>query len=837
VAKRQSDQAVRNRWLARESEAARQKAETTVVDLHTAQGLMAGERQDHAQAVLWFANAARLAGNDPLRQELNRIRTRTWGRQVCSPLRACYLPEPGQRPFLRLAFHPSGGYLLAQQRDGLCTVWDLRKEDPKPFPGPATRVACADWSPDGRWLAAGQLRGGFTLSRFPSGGDVERVAFPGGVRHLVFSPDGQALAVASHGTVRVWDRQARRFITGEMAHPAPIESVVFHPRGRCLATGCQDGFARVFPIAADATRPLFAPVAHDRWGRESGGRNPVPPVFLEGGKELLTASKGQLLWWDAETGRRSRSAPITTGSVGVITPRADGQYLAVGSGSLEGIAQLFEARAGRPVVRSLMRHRNVISSAVFRPDGNSLLTGATDRMARLWEVPTGKPVSSPISHCDAISATAFSPDGATFATGQEGGQIRVYEAPRGNPGSHRVPLAGRGSFARFSPDGKYLLASGLTNASCSLLGTRVVDVPSGKPAGEPLEPGGIILDARFAPDGSQVAMASGRKGSPSRVTLCDWRTGKSKALPLPSEPRGLDYSPDGQRLAVLCAGGQVVVVDPRRARPTAQWPARRALPGSNHSMNNGSVRFGPDGRTVWVWGVLPEFRVFDPQTGQLRYMLQPGGMSFGLDFSPDGRYVVTTGAITANPVRVWDYATGKPVTDPIGHPDWVHGAAFHPDGRHLVTACRDGMARVWDWRQGQLVSPCLGHRDEVSTAAFTPDGRWVVTTSYDETARVWDWRTGLPVTPPLPLTGKGLNLAVAAGGQYVAVGGFVTALEVINLDDLYEDGPLDVDALCLWAELVSGQRIRAGGGAINLTRAEWLDRWREFRQHSAGASR
>jgi WD40 repeat protein len=833
VAKQQSDQAVTNRKLAQESEAARKAAETMVVDLYTAQGLMAGERDDPAQAVLWFANAARLAGHDPLRQEVNRIRAHTWGRQICSPVHACYLPKSVHSPFLRLAFHPSGRYLLAQRHDNHCTVWDLRKEEPMPFPAPETSSAA--WSPDGQWLAVGQPRGGFTLARFPSGAEVERVAFAGAVRHLLFSPDGQLLAVASDRSVRVWECRAHRFITPVLAHPASIESVVFHPGGHRLATGCQDGFARVFPIAADAPRPLFAPVAHDRWAREYAARNPVPPVFLDAGKQLLTASKGQLLWWDADTGAQSRSVPIETGIVGVLAASADGRYLAVVSGFHEGIAQIFESASGR-AVSSVLKHRDVISSAVFSPDGNVLLTGSVDRTVRLWAVPTGTPTSPPIVHCTGIWATAFSADGAVFATGQGDGQLRVYTTPGSNPRSYRAPLGGLGSFVRFSPDGKYLLASGLTNGRCSLVRTQVREVAGGKPAGKPLEPGGVILDAAFAPGGSQVATASGRTG-PSRVTLWDWRTGNSTALPLPSEPRSLAYSPDGWRLAALCAGGELVVVDPHGGQATAQWQPRPPLHGSNHYATNGTVCFGPDGRTVWVWGIHPEYRVFDPQTGQLRYVLDLGGGGLGLAFSPDGRHVVTTGSATDTPVRIWDYETGKPSAEPIEHPDWVLGAAFHPDGRHLVTACRDRMARVWDWRQGRLVSPPLEHRDAVFSGAFTPDGRWLATASFDKTARLWDWRTGRPVTPPLPLTGQGLQLAVAASGRYVAVGGFVTTLEVINLDDLYEDGPRDADALCLWAELGSGQRVHTGGGVTNLTRTEWLDRWREFRQRSAGTSR
>ena len=125
------------------------------------------------------------------------------------------------------------------------------------------------------------------------------------------------------------------------------------------------------------------------------------------------------------------------------------------------------------------------------------------------------------------------------------------------------------------------------------------------------------------------------------------------------------------------------------------------------------------------------------------------------------------------------------------------------------------------------MGPPMEHRDEVLAAAFTPDGQWVVTASLDRTARAWDWPTGKPLTPPLPLSGRGLNVAVTPDSKYAVVGGFVNALEVICLDDLSSSPELADDDLGLWAELLSGQRVH-DGGVNNLTATEWLNRWQLF---------
>ena len=76
-----------------------------------------------------------------------------------------------------------------------------------------------------------------------------------------------------------------------------------------------------------------------------------------------------------------------------------------------------------------------------------------------------------------------------------------------------------------------------------------------------------------------------------------------------------------------------------------------------------------------------------------------------------------------------------------GHNDIVIGAAFSPDGRHIVTSSNDRTVRIWDAASGTQLALLSGHSDGVISAAFSPDGRRIVTASADKTAR------NLDVTP------------------------------------------------------------------------------------------
>ena len=81
-----------------------------------------------------------------------------------------------------------------------------------------------------------------------------------------------------------------------------------------------------------------------------------------------------------------------------------------------------------------------------------------------------------------------------------------------------------------------------------------------------------------------------------------------------------------------------------------------------------------------------------------------------------------------------------------------------------------------------------------------------------------------------------MTLAVTPDSKHAVVGGFGGALTVLDLGELARaDG--DPDALCLWAELLANQQIHEGGGMVNLSGAEWLDRWRVFARHGEGGGK
>ena len=64
----------------------------------------------------------------------------------------------------------------------------------------------------------------------------------------------------------------------------------------------------------------------------------------------------------------------------------------------------------------------------FSPHGNTLASGSTDTMVRLWDVTTRAPIAIFQGHPFGVESVAFSPDGKTLASGSDG-SIRIWPVP------------------------------------------------------------------------------------------------------------------------------------------------------------------------------------------------------------------------------------------------------------------------------------------------------------------------------------------------------------------------------------------------------------------------
>ncbi len=425
-----------------------------------------------------------------------------------------------------------------------------------------------------------------------------------------------------------------------------------------------------------------------------------------------------------------------------------------------------------------------------------------------------------IRHIASVTSIAFAPNRPLLATAQRDGLIRVWDLANAVIAAKGLSISAP-SFAAISPDGKYVVSTGHSLKFARPLECAVYTTADGDAVTkQPLIPGGQIVDAQFSSDSNRLAIAC---SEPHEISLWNWREPKSLAkIPLPADPRGIDYGPDEQ-VAVLCGDATLLVIDGSTGAIQNQW--KTATIGWLISpVNNGRVQFLPDGHRLVTYGHVAE--VWNVATGERQFGIKHGERCHDIALSPDGTLLAT--ADFNGKARIWDLNTGRAATTELAHPAWVYTVRFSPDGQQLLTGCADGIVRLWDWRNAQLAVSPMRHDGQVFAAEFIRDGRWIFALSDDNRFCLWDRTTGRPLMPRVlryANQGPSNALYLTPDGKRAVLTGF-PALALYDLTTFPGNLGTPEEAI-LRAELLSGRTIQSGS-TVNLTSDEWLQRWKRY---------
>ncbi|MFO0897435.1 MAG: WD40 repeat domain-containing protein [Pirellulales bacterium] len=239
---------------------------------------------------------------------------------------------------------------------------------------------------------------------------------------------------------------------------------------------------------------------------------------------------------------------------------------------------------------------------------------------------------------------------------------------------------------------------------------------------------------------------------------------------IPHAAKTLRFSPDGK----LLAGGHDSHV---KLWSTESWEELQTLPDVRYP-----AVFSPDGKWL-VTGEAGGYRVWSHPEGSQTWQRggfcrgEPHGAEYlgqsihGVAFSPDGRLLVTAGhpgGYETGQFQVWDFPSLKLRPGFSPQPFELDSAAFTPDSRHLLVGDRIGRLIIWDVAEGQVVDTVTEHTGGVTAISFARDGRTMATSSSDRTLVVWDWETHEVLVRLRGILGDIWSSAISPDGRMLA---------------------------------------------------------------------
>jgi WD40 repeat protein/tetratricopeptide (TPR) repeat protein len=446
-------------------------------------------------------------------------------------------------------------------------------------------------------------------------------------------------------------------------------------------------------------------------------------------------------------------------------PSSDSRYL------MDKGALLWHPHTGQRI--SLM-HIGKGATCEFSPDSRKLLvrrqqrrdiTSTALRLVEIYDVESGDLLVSAINHQDQETQGALSFDSQRLLT-WGGTEARAWDAATGQPLTPVLPHGDRVTAAAFLPDqARFITAS--ADGLVRLWGPSPAQPPTAR-----IRPGGYIRRFRLSPDGSRLLLSSiSPKQSPIGTQRL-WDVSQTRPLtaPLPNYwARQLGAFAEEGRLLVTWDEHGVQLWDATSGRPlppgiqTADQVAWVAVSRRGRRVAVVERKVDSNGRTRESWVRIWDGATGKPVTTPFAKVTSQVGKYGGLEFSPDGTRLLLFGA---HDLQMWDTERLRPLTPVI--PCRRH--LFSDDGRRLLTTSDDKVGKVWD------VSTGAAHGDVALERFVTPrTGARVILTGAGQVAQVWDARTAEPLSAPLkPVHGVRDARLVANGRFAVTLGQPIT---------------------------------------------------------------
>ncbi|KAH9422667.1 WD repeat-containing protein 61 [Dermatophagoides pteronyssinus] len=200
-------------------------------------------------------------------------------------------------------------------------------------------------------------------------------------------------------------------------HSLGVASVDINHNGTIAASNSLDSIIRLYNL--DSGDQILS--------IDAGPVNAWTVVFSPNSEFLATCTQsGKIVLYNTNTGEKYNNKELdSTGKFTMcIAIRNDSKQIA--GGAIDGMIKLYDVETGK-IMTTLEGHAMPIRSLAFSSDGKYLISGSDDCHVKVYEVKTGELLATLSGHGSAILNVAFSPDNKHFASSSSDKTVKIWD--------------------------------------------------------------------------------------------------------------------------------------------------------------------------------------------------------------------------------------------------------------------------------------------------------------------------------------------------------------------------------------------------------------------------
>ena len=288
------------------------------------------------------------------------------------------------------------------------------------------------------------------------------------------------------------------------------------------------------------------------------------------------------------------------------------------------------------LANTLQGHENSVLSVAISPDGKTIASSGDDSAIKLWNLATGKQISSLNGYSQQVNVVVISPDGKTLVSGSNDNTIKIW-----NLATRKLirTLDGHSDSVHalaISADSETLVSGSDDNT------IKIWDLATGEQIRTLVGHTFWVRSVAISPDGLILASGSFDK------TIKIWNLTKGYSI--------------------------------------------RTLEGNFQTVT--AVAISPDGKTLASASRDRTIKLWNLVTGrEIRTLRGHANTVTTVAFSADGK-IIASGSRDRT-IKLWNPATGEEILTLTGHTNTVTSVTFSPDGKTLVSGSEDNTIKMW----------------------------------------------------------------------------------------------------------------------------------------------